>query len=315
MSNDEYDQDGPRDIKTSSSVPELQTTTSARGSIDEPTVASPGPSWKDKTSSFLKKFKIGSGGSDATVETTRQLPMPGTTPDFGTSTMTSSPPPRGEASYGLRRRFDFLSLAEGVSQRLQNSGYAFYGKLVTVVLCSYFLADVLALIAGGYIPESSTAKSARGAGAARHVRGMDDYNMVFTRNLFNRKGLIPGEDTGGDTLNPGGAPVRTTLPFDLVGTLIMRDETRSIATIEDKAATMVYPVRVDEEIPAKAKIVKIESRKVIFINKQANRLEFVDLPEDPMTTAKVAVNTPKAPESSKPAAASSTSTATKSTTR
>jgi hypothetical protein len=76
------------------------------------------------------------------------------------------------------------------------------------------------------------------------------------------------------------APVRTTLPFNLVGTLILQDELRSIATIEDKSASMVYPVRATDEIPSKARILRVEPRKVTFINISNGRKEFVDLPDD-----------------------------------
>ena len=55
---------------------------------------------------------------------------------------------------------------------------------------------------------------------------------------------------------------------------------RSIATIEDKGGNMVYPVRIDEEIPGKARIVEIDPRRVVFVNTQANRREFVELPEE-----------------------------------
>ena len=97
---------------------------------------------------------------------------------------------------------------------------------------------------------------------------MEDYNVIFSRNLFNSQGIIPGEEgpNTGAPIDLGGAPVRTSLPFNLIGTMILRDETRSIATIEDKSASMVYPVRETDEIPAKAKILRIEPRKVTFIN-------------------------------------------------
>jgi general secretion pathway protein C len=85
--------------------------------------------------------------------------------------------------------------------------------------------------------------------------------------------------------------VRTTLPFNLVGTMILENHVRSLATIEDKSAQIVYPVRVDDEIPAKAKIVSIEAKKVVFVNIATGRREFVDIPEDPNAVApKMVIN-------------------------
>jgi type II secretion system protein C len=178
-----------------------------------------------------------------------------------------------------RRRMEFLNMAEWVSQKVQNRGYAFYGKLATVVLSTYFLSDVAATIAGRYIPEPPPARMLVN-GNLNRVKNIAEYNTIFTRNLFNHDGLIPGDDNGSIS-NPGGAPVKTTLPLNLIGTLILEDSVYSLATIEDKSASMIYPVRVDEEIPKKAKITKIEARKVIFLNMAAGRLEYVELPEDP----------------------------------
>lgn len=191
------------------------------------------------------------------------------------------------------RRMEVLNFAEWASRSLQSRGYAFYGKLITIVLCTYFVADVLAIVAGHYIPEPPVIRANRFSGTLRRPRTMEDYAPIFTRNLFNRRGLIPGEENVGGPMDLGGAPVRTTLPFNLIGTLILKDELRSIATIEDKSASTVYPVRVDEEIPSKAKIIKIEPQRVIFVNTQSGRREFLELPEEPVTSnARINVGTP-----------------------
>jgi general secretion pathway protein C len=187
------------------------------------------------------------------------------------------------------RRMELLNVVEWVSQSLQNRGYAFYGKLFTLIVCCYFLADVLALLAGKYIPEPPVVRSARPTNIAHRVKSIDEYNAIFARNLFNRKGLIPGEENPSGPADMGGAPVRTSLPFNLIGTLILRDEMRSIATIDDKSASMVYPVRIEEEIPSKARILKIEPRRVIFVNTQSGRREFVDLPEEPTNNTRISV--------------------------
>ncbi|OFZ01493.1 MAG: hypothetical protein A2Z97_13550 [Bdellovibrionales bacterium GWB1_52_6] len=67
--------------------------------------------------------------------------------------------------------------------------------------------------------------------------------------------------------------------------MILRDEIRSIAMIEDKSAAAVYPVRIQDEIPTKARILQIEPSKVIFMNISSGRREFVELPEDLSSTA------------------------------
>lgn len=191
-------------------------------------------------------------------------------PVLGTSTATRLP------MVDLR---NLSHLSQVMGQRaLQGRGYAFYGTLATVIVCAFFLADVAAMMVGNYIPEPPAARSLRSSPSMMRGRAIDAYNPIFARNLFNRKGLIPGEDNPmGD---PGGAPVKTTLPFTLVGTMILRDAARSLATIVDSSAAQTYPVRVDDEIPGKARILKVEPTRVIFVNLASNRREFVDLPED-----------------------------------
>lgn len=200
--------------------------------------------------------------------------------DGATSFISTASSPRESTNLSTRGKMELLNMAEWASQKIQNRGYSFYGKLGTVILSTYFLSDVTATISGRYIPEPPIARTQSNSGLTR-VKTLAEYNIIFTRNLFNHDGLIPGEDNGNGAFDPGGAPVKTTLPLNLIGTMILQDDAYSLATIEDKSASMIYPVRVDEEIPKKAKIIKIEARKVIFLNIAANRREFVELPEDP----------------------------------
>ena len=179
------------------------------------------------------------------------------------------------------QNFDPAATAEWLNRSFQKRGAAFYGKLVTIVLCTFFLADIAAIVAAKFIPKPPAVRSVRGLGPSKKYRTVDDFNVVSSRNLFNSQGLIPGEESPiGGPQDPGGPAIKTTLPFNLIGTLILRDELRSIATIEDKSAAAVYPVRVQDEIPSKARILKIEANRVTFLNVSSGRREYVDLPED-----------------------------------
>jgi general secretion pathway protein C len=252
-------------------------------------------SMREKTGSILAKFRFARKKQDSEPALDEPYPLADGVNNIEQEEPTSeismagAPSIRGESSSPSARRMELLNVVEWVSQSLQSRGYAFYGKLFTLIVCCYFLADVLALMAGKYIPEPPVVRSSRVTNVAHRVKSIDDYNPIFARNLFNRKGLIPGEENPSGPADLGGAPVRTSLPFNLVGTLILKDEIRSIATIEDKSASMVYPVRIDEEIPSKARILKIEPRKVIFVNTQSGRREFVDLPEDAISSARISI--------------------------
>jgi general secretion pathway protein C len=178
------------------------------------------------------------------------------------------------------QNFDPQASLEWASQVVQKRGTAVYGTLATILLSTYFLADLTALIVAEYIPAPPISRMSRMGGSQSRPRSINDYNPIFSRNLFNSKGLIPGDENTGNPMDLGGPPVRSTLPLNLIGTLIMTNELRSIATIEDKSASTVYPMRIDDEIPEKIRIVNIEPRRVIFVNKASGRREFIELPED-----------------------------------
>ena len=189
----------------------------------------------------------------------------------------------GKDLAGHLKNFEPRAAIEWAGRVFQRQSSFFYGKILTALLCSYFIADLTSIVVGKFIPAppSSNAHTWQA-----RPRNLDDYNILFARNLFSSTGTIPGEETGNPNLSDlGGTPVKTALPFNLIGTMIMRDEMRSIATIEDSSAQQVYPVREEDEIPAKAKIVKIEIRRVIFVNETNHQREFVEIPENMESSA------------------------------
>ncbi|MGI9549235.1 MAG: type II secretion system protein GspC [Bdellovibrionales bacterium] len=104
-----------------------------------------------------------------------------------------------------------------------------------------------------------------------------DYKMLWQKNIFHT-GSIPSEMVG-QTVSFSGDPVRTSLSLDLKGTIVHLNPRRSVATIEDQTQqTSSY--KVGDTIGGQAVITKIERGKVIFSNKNNNRLEYVELPEE-----------------------------------
>lgn len=177
--------------------------------------------------------------------------------------------------YKKLEKFDPQAFLSWASTTVQKRGIAFYGTLVTVVASTYFVSDLTALILAESIPDPPPKKTTRNLSGGLQNKGLLDYSTVFSRNLFNSQGLIPGEDQAPRDL--GGAPVKSTLPLSLIGTLIMTNERRSIGTIEDKSTSLIHPVRVEDEIPGKIVVTQIEVKKVIFINKSSGKKEFIEL--------------------------------------
>lgn len=182
---------------------------------------------------------------------------------------------KGLSLADLSRRFERFSTA------LKDGSLTLYGNLLTVAASTYFVADLTAMWVDKLIPEPPKAISKATQQAGPTTRDLSEYDVISSRNLFNSQGKIPGEGEGEEDTRPdSGPPVRTSLPLNLIGTLILRDELKSLATLEDKTANMVYPVRVADEVPSLLRVTKIEPTRVIFVNLKSGRNEFVDLPED-----------------------------------
>lgn len=152
---------------------------------------------------------------------------------------------------------------------------------LAIVICAYFIADVLVLALNPFFP--TAAPPARRPVARAERKTMDRYQPIFARNLFNERGLIPNADMG-DNLD--GPPVRTSLPLTLLGVIVLSDEKKSVASVDDKGSNQVWSVREKESFGNNLIVQQIEADRVIFINRSEHRREFIDLPQDQVLTTR-----------------------------
>jgi len=160
----------------------------------------------------------------------------------------------------------------------------FYTVTASVVLSAYFLADLGSIgiqkALTSYFPQKMASSHLSQNPQATRTQDLNEYAAIWDRYLFNHKGFVDKPPPP-----PPDPPVRTSLPWNLIGVIILEDQIHSVGTIEDKTTQMVYPVQVGDSIPGVAKITKIEKignepGKVHFLNLQTNRNEFIDLPDD-----------------------------------
>lgn len=151
--------------------------------------------------------------------------------------------------------------------------------LIAVIFLAWTAADLVAYFVEKWIPEPPVSRIRNGSMVGTSTKQFSDYQVIVSRNLFSSLGRIPGDEVQGIP-NQDNVPVKTSLPMTLIGTVILKNELRSVATIEDKGDGQVYPVRVDDELPGKIKILSIEPYKVIFRNLTSGRKEYVDMPEE-----------------------------------
>ncbi len=186
---------------------------------------------------------------------------------------------RGGGKFSERASSTFVVVVHRLKKLLKQRNLSFYTTALTIILCTYFLSDLLGLWINSWIPEPRTMRGTMGMQASGSTRPtLDSFEGIFTRNLFNSKGLIPGEDNDGEVSGPA---LPTTLPIKLIGTLLLQDEAYSIATLHNDSDDKVYPVRMGDELPNLLRVERVEPRKVIFINLKNRRREYADLPQDP----------------------------------
>lgn len=152
-------------------------------------------------------------------------------------------------------------------------GPHFLYTAAAVVACTYFAADFASIALKQYLPEPPSPVQR----TVKPVKSPASYDPVLARNLFNENGLIPDDD-----INAGfeDAPVKTTLPLNLTGIILVQDELKSVASIEDKSKNLVIAVRVNDPIKPDVVVQKIEQDRVIFLNRPAGRREYVELPKE-----------------------------------
>jgi type II secretion system protein C len=146
---------------------------------------------------------------------------------------------------------------------------------ICFLLCASLIADLAALVAEKYLPAPSISRLASRSHAGAGV-GPISYDIIAERNLFSSK----APKIGGESMDLEAEPVPTMLNLQLIGTVIFRNPARSLAAVQDKADSKLYPVRVGDQIGTNVQILSVEARKVIFLNTTARRREFIEIPED-----------------------------------
>ncbi|MCM0605386.1 MAG: hypothetical protein KA715_04790 [Xanthomonadaceae bacterium] len=155
-------------------------------------------------------------------------------------------------------------------------------KIVSIVLVTYFLSDLTAMLVEKWIPPAPQMNQRSGSTQAsnpKNTMNEDAYEIILSRNLFDSTGLTgDGEFTAPTQLHP----VKSILPLTLVGTAILTDSKRSIGTVEDRGSQLIYPLRINDEVTGKLRVTNVEARRLVFVNLSNNRLEYIELPEDQM---------------------------------
>lgn len=168
---------------------------------------------------------------------------------------------------------------EQTSRALTQTSLGTYARFGAVALGTYFLADTASLFLGSAIPEAPPIPALPfqySTNTEKH-RSQDEFASITGRNILNSKGIIPEDSVN---TNSDGPARKSNLPLNLVGTVVMQDPAKSIASIEDKSQNQIFPARIEETFSGKITIKKIEHMRVTFVNLASNALEYIEIPEE-----------------------------------
>lgn len=115
----------------------------------------------------------------------------------------------------------------------------------------------------------------------------NQYNTITSRNIFSLTGEIPDAlrlDASEGGQQDEAAPVLSSLPLKLIGTLVHSNPLKSIAAIEVKGKNQSLSYSVKKTIDGMATIEAISRGKVIFRNLSNNLLEYIELKLDSKVT-------------------------------
>jgi general secretion pathway protein C len=118
------------------------------------------------------------------------------------------------------------------------------------------------------------------------------FSSVKDKNIFNSDHFIPeslGDKKSGGGFEDNSLPVPTTLPLELVGTIIHGRHEMSVATIQIRGGD-IQAVKEEEELGDMAKIHEIGRHRVVFRNLKNRKLEFIEIKEENKITMGVATN-------------------------
>lgn len=131
-----------------------------------------------------------------------------------------------------------------------------------------------------------------GSGDTSVIRGgpsLERYNTIKKRNIFNSEGLIAlalvGENESATTKSKSVdllAPVATSLPLTLKGTIVHRNPRKSVATILSKGRSSMKATsfQVGEKAYDMIEVLGIQRRRVVFRNLNSGRREYVEIPDE-----------------------------------
>ncbi len=168
-------------------------------------------------------------------------------------------------------------------QAIREGSFDKHLPLVLILLIALFSADLTILfMRDSLLPTSAPPIFPQRGSFGPHMKSRTEYGPITDRNIFNSDGIIPNplSTNEGEKFADDGPAVKSTLPLNLIGTIVHVNPAKSVATIQLRTTNEVIPYLPNDQIENIATLVKVQRRKAIIRNTQSSRLEYIEIPED-----------------------------------
>ncbi len=156
--------------------------------------------------------------------------------------------------------------------------YLTWAKWGIVVLAVYFLSGVSARLIGSLFPPTTLPPASRSAGPVHRPTPKEDYDEILRRNMFNVEGTIPDAFDQGQLDCFSQAKI-SSLPVQLLGTIVMSDEKYSVALVAEDGSPQKVAVKKDEGfLGDKYLALKVERNRLCFQVRSTQELEYIEIP-------------------------------------
>jgi general secretion pathway protein C len=112
-------------------------------------------------------------------------------------------------------------------------------------------------------------------------QGPPNFQNIVSRNIFSSDGLIPDplqlKNDPKSNKPEKEIPTLSSLPINLIGTLVHSNPDKSIAAIELKSKNQILSYTTKKDIDNLATVESIERGKVIIRNTNSGKLEYIEL--------------------------------------
>ncbi len=148
-----------------------------------------------------------------------------------------------------------------------------------ITLSAFVIADLTIIYFRDLmIPDQAPPKKVARVVAPQYV-DRSQYSGIINRNLFSSSGVMPDAITANRVEGPkkDADPIPSSLPLNLIGTLVHSNPAKSIAAIEVKSKNLTGSYMTGAEVEGLAKIEKVERNKVFIRNNNSGAIEYIEM--------------------------------------